>query len=80
MPNAPILVDPAAVTRLWLQLQGLLVPRGHVPLTRETFVHHLEQTGGLQLDSVNALDRAHYLTLWEQVRGIQEGVGRLLDV
>ena len=66
MPVTSITVHSAAITRLWLQLQGLFVPRGHVPLTRETFVRHLEQTGALQLDSVNALDRAHYLTLWSR--------------
>ena len=27
---------------------------------------HLERTGALQLDSVNVLDRAHYLTLWSR--------------
>ena len=64
MPVTSITVHSAAVTRLWLQ--GFFVPRGHVTLTRETFLHHLEQTGGLQLDSVNALDRAHYVTLWSR--------------
>jgi uncharacterized protein YcaQ len=29
-------------------------------------VGHLERTGALQLDSVNVLDRAHYLTLWSR--------------
>lgn len=46
--------------------QGLTAPRGSTPLTRETFVDHLERTGALQLDSVNVLDRAHYLTLWSR--------------
>jgi len=29
-------------------------------------VDHLEGTGGLQLDSINVLARAHYLTLWSR--------------
>ena len=66
MPRKPLTIQPEAVTRLWLHLQGLDVPHGHAALTREGFVRHLEQTGGLQLDSVNAVERAHYLTLWSR--------------
>ena len=55
-----------AVVRLWLHRQGLAVPRGSTPLDRHAFVDHLERTGGLQLDSVNVVDRAHYLTLWSR--------------
>ena len=62
--DAPVL-SRAAVTRLWLHRQGLLHPRT-VRLTRRRFVQHLEQTGGLQVDSINVLDRAHYLTLWSR--------------
>lgn len=29
-------------------------------------MHHLERTGALQLDTINAVDRAHYLTLWSR--------------
>ena len=53
------------VIRLWLDRQGLLRPRGR-RLTRRALVDHLERTGGLQLDSVNVVDRAHYLTLWSR--------------
>jgi uncharacterized protein YcaQ len=53
------------VVRLWLDRQGLLRPRGR-RLTRRALVEHLERTGGLQLDSVNVVDRAHYLTLWSR--------------
>ncbi len=53
------------VLRLWFHCQGLTAPRT-TPLTRDAFVHHLEQTGGLQLDSINVLARAHYLTLWSR--------------
>jgi uncharacterized protein len=53
------------VIRLWLSRQGLLDPRGR-SLTRQTFLSHLKQTGALQLDSVNVVDRAHHLTLWSR--------------
>ena len=55
-----------AVVRLWLHRQGLAQPRGSTPLDRLAFVDHLERTGALQLDSVNVVDRAHYLTLWSR--------------
>lgn len=55
-----------AVVRLWLHRQGLSRPRGSVGLNATTFIDHLERTGALQLDSVNVLDRAHYLTLWSR--------------
>ena len=53
------------VLRLWFQRQGLTRPRSQ-PLTREAFIDHLERTGGLQLDSINVLARAHYLTLFSR--------------
>ncbi len=59
-------VPAASVVRQWLQLQGYGQPRGAERLTRQRFTDHLERTGGLQLDSINALDRAHYLTLWSR--------------
>jgi hypothetical protein len=53
------------VVRLWLDRQGHLKARGR-RLTRAAFIALLQDTGGLQLDSVNVLDRAHYLTLWSR--------------
>ena len=55
-----------AATRLWLHRQGFDRPRGSTPLDAAAFVGHLERTGALQLDSVNVVDRAHYLTLWSR--------------
>ena len=55
-----------AATRLWLHRQGLGRPRGSTSLGAAAFVDHLERTGALQLDSVNVVDRAHYLTLWSR--------------
>jgi len=56
------------VTRLWLSRQGLLSVSEPRRLDRRSFVRHLEDTGGLQVDSVNVLDRAHYLTLWSRFK------------
>lgn len=63
--NEPYRIDTDTVVRLWLHRQSLSRPRGR-KLTRRAFIEHLERTGGLQLDSVNVLDRAHYLTLWSR--------------
>ena len=54
------------VVRLWMHRQGLTHPRGATKLTRDTFVELLESTGGLQVDSINVLERAHLLTLWSR--------------
>jgi len=61
----PYRIELETVRRLWLRRQGLSAPRS-TGLTRARFVEHLERTGGLQLDSVNVLERAHYLTLWSR--------------
>lgn len=54
------------VVHHWLQCQGLSQVEQFRKLTKRSFVKHLESTGGLQVDSVNAVDRAHYLTLWSR--------------
>jgi uncharacterized protein YcaQ len=54
------------VLRLWLHRQGLGAPRGTTPLAKRSFTEHLARTGGLQLDTINVLDRAHWLTLWSR--------------
>lgn len=66
MTRSHPVVEPDAVVRLWLDRQGLSGPRGATALDRSSFVDHLERTGALQLDGVNVLDRAHYLTLWSR--------------
>jgi len=58
-------IDQKSAVRLWLHRQGLVRPRAK-RLTKARFVDHLQRTGGLQLDSINVLDRAHYLTLWSR--------------
>jgi uncharacterized protein YcaQ len=59
-------LDAAAVTRLWLHRQGLAHPRGTVAASKAALADHLERTGALQLDTINVVERAHYLTLWSR--------------
>lgn len=67
MNRSPALrVNLQTAIQLWFHCQGLDRPRGSQALTREVFVELLEQVGALQLDSINVLERAHYLTLWSR--------------
>ena len=61
MPARP--VPLRAVTTLFLERQHLSRPRV-LPLTTRRLLRFVEDAGGLQLDSINVLDRAHYLTVW----------------
>jgi uncharacterized protein len=54
-----------AVTALFLQRQHLTAPRS-VGLTAPRLGRFVEDVGGVQMDSINVLDRAHYLTLWSR--------------
>jgi uncharacterized protein YcaQ len=54
-----------AVAALFLERQHLTRPRAR-RLTPHRLVRFVEDVGGLQLDSINVLDRAHYLTLWSR--------------
>ena len=58
-------LPPRAVAALFLQRQHLARPRARA-LTPKRLVGFVEDVGGLQLDSINVLDRAHYLTLWSR--------------
>jgi uncharacterized protein YcaQ len=55
----------AAVAALFLQRQHLDRPRSR-RLTPERLVRFAEDVGGIQLDSINVLERAHLLTLWSR--------------
>ncbi len=59
-------IEKDEVIRLWFWLQGLSHPRGTQPLSSETFSVLLNQVGGLQLDTINVVERAHLLTLWSR--------------
>ena len=63
MPRAP--VPLRAVRALFLERQHLARPRAH-RLSPGRLVRFAEDVGGLQLDSINVLDRAHYLTVWSR--------------
>lgn len=65
MPDTRITVDRDAVVRLWLHRQGLVAPC-QTAITARAFTDHLNRTGALQLDTINVVDRAHYLTLWSR--------------
>ena len=58
-PSIPL----RSVTALFLQRQHLARPRA-LTLTAHRLARFVEDVGGLQLDSINVLDRAHYLTVW----------------
>ncbi len=54
-----------AVAALFLERQHLDRPRGR-RLTPANLVSLARDTGGVQLDSINVVDRAHHLTLWSR--------------
>ena len=54
-----------AVAALFLQRQHLARPQA-TALTAKCLGRFVEDVGGLQLDSINVLDRAHYLTVWSR--------------
>jgi hypothetical protein len=54
-----------AVTALFLHRQHLARPRAH-RLTPGRLTRFAEDVGGIQMDSINVLERAHYLTVWSR--------------
>jgi uncharacterized protein YcaQ len=58
-------VPLSAVTALFLTRQHLNRPRT-APLTTRRLGRFVADVGGLQMDSINVLDRAHYLTVWSR--------------
>ena len=59
----PATVPIGAVAALFIERQHLDRPRGQ-RLTADSLVRFATDTGGLQMDSINVVDRAHYLTAW----------------
>ena len=57
---------PKQARRIALAAQGFLDPR-HTTPTMRTFGRTLERTGVLQVDSVNVLQRAHYMPLFSRM-------------
>ena len=56
---------PQAVRALFLHRQHLGRPRAH-RLTPHRLTRFVEDVGGLQMDSINVVERAHYLTVWSR--------------
>jgi uncharacterized protein YcaQ len=56
----------AQARRIALAAQGFLDPP-HAPPTMRTFARTLQRTGVLQVDSVNVLQRAHYMPLYSRM-------------
>jgi uncharacterized protein YcaQ len=54
-----------AAAALFLERQQLDRPRGR-RLTAASLARFARATGGIQLDSINVVERAHYLTLWSR--------------
>jgi uncharacterized protein YcaQ len=63
MPRQP--VPLRAVSALFLKRQHLSAPRT-TPLTAKRLGRFVADVGGIQMDSINVLDRAHYLTVWSR--------------
>ncbi|MFN8573818.1 MAG: crosslink repair DNA glycosylase YcaQ family protein [Gemmatimonadaceae bacterium] len=60
-----LVVPRHAVAALFLQRQFLDKPRQR-RLTAKNLVEFTQGVGGLQIDSINVIDRAHHLTLWSR--------------
>jgi hypothetical protein len=63
MPRRPVTLR--AVTALFLERQHLARPRA-TSLTAPRLRRFVQDVGGIQLDSINVLERAHYLTVWSR--------------
>lgn len=64
--SKPVEFNVEQVVRLWLHRQQLANVAAKPKLTRSAFRVLLQTVGALQIDSVNVVDRAHYLTLWSR--------------
>jgi uncharacterized protein YcaQ len=62
---APPAFSRQAVAALYLARQHLTRPRTR-RLTSRSLLGFVEDAGGLQLDSINVVDRGHHLTLWSR--------------
>jgi uncharacterized protein YcaQ len=58
-------VSRRAVAALFLTRQHLARPRTRC-LTASSLLAFVEDVGGLQMDSINVVERAHHLTLWSR--------------
>src|SRR5262249_52038049 len=63
--TAPPRVGARAVTALFPERQHLDRPRGR-RLSAASLTRFAEDVGGIQLDTINVVERAHHLTLWSR--------------
>ena len=63
--NVRAALPRSAIAALFLERQHLDRPRAR-RLTAASLVRFAEDVGGIQLDSINVLERAHLLTLWSR--------------
>ncbi|MEI2819361.1 MAG: crosslink repair DNA glycosylase YcaQ family protein [Marmoricola sp.] len=61
-------LSKAQARRITLAAQGFRAPR-HDPPTMRTLTRAVQRTGVLQVDSVNVLQRAHYMPLFARMGG-----------
>ncbi len=66
MGSRPQTLSRAQARRVALAAQGFLDPR-HAQPTMRTFQRTLDRTGLLQVDSVNVLQRAHFMPLYSRM-------------
>jgi len=62
---SPPVFSRRAVAALFIERQHLDRPRGR-RLTATSLARFAEDAGGIQLDSINVVERAHHLTLWNR--------------
>src|SRR6185295_8490189 len=62
---APPVFNRRAVAAIFLERQHLVRPRQR-RLTTRSLLSFVEDVGGLQIDSINVVERAHHLTLWSR--------------
>jgi uncharacterized protein YcaQ len=62
---SPPVFSPRAVAALFIERQHLERPRA-LRLSARNLERFAADTGGIQLDSINVLERAHYLTAWSR--------------
>src|SRR4030095_14673344 len=63
--KSPPVFPLRAVAALFLARQHLDRPRGR-RLTERSLVQFASDAGGIQLDSITVIDRAHYVTAWSR--------------
>ena len=66
-------ISQAQARRIALAAQGFLDKRHATPSLR-TFGRTLDRTGVLQVDSVNVLQRAHYMPLYSRMEAVMYAV------